>query len=229
MQNLELNFLRLPICGCGACGIDCGGGCGYGCDPCACFQPSFGITGLCGVRYVRFDDDFLNAVQFADPTVPDPAYNGFDYASDTEIFHEISIDNELTGMQLGANMDWCVAPCWTLFWNSQFGVYGNHIEHYQRVFTGGGGVIRFVGDQQPVAVNSSKDDVSFLGEARLGTAYQLSKNCRLTAAWRVVAISGVALVTDQIHSFDNSASVARIDSQGSLIVHGVQVGSEFKF
>ena len=72
VDNIELNFLRLPMsCGCGApvCNSGCGGygdgglggyggcgGCG-GCEQACCCSP-FTMTGLCGVRFLRIDDDF---------------------------------------------------------------------------------------------------------------------------------------------------------------------------
>jgi hypothetical protein len=232
-QNLEVNFLRLPLIGgCGTCGIDCGG---CGCDPCGgecgC-GPKYSLTGLCGVRYMRMDDDFFNAVQFSDPGAvggADGGYDGF-YAGDaeTELFHEINVD-KLVGFQMGANVDYMCTSCWSLFAYSNFGVYNNHMSQYQRVFENGAGEIRFVNDGGDASVRSTKDDIAFLGELRAGMGYQVSCNCRITAAWRAVAISGAALSVNQIRPFDNQEIVSRIDSQGALIMHGLQVGSEFNF
>src|SRR5262249_48110603 len=69
-QNIELNFLRLPLLCCGCSAPSCDSGCGgyglgdYGCGGCGqsgCCQPTcsaFTLTGLCGVRFFRIDDDF---------------------------------------------------------------------------------------------------------------------------------------------------------------------------
>jgi hypothetical protein len=182
---------------------------------------------------MRMDDDFFNAVQFSDPGAvggADGGYDGF-YAGDaeTELFHEINVDNKLVGFQMGANVDYMCTSCWSLFAYSNFGVYNNHMSQYQRVFENGAGEIRFVNDGGDASVRSTKDDIAFLGELRAGMGYQVSCNCRITAAWRAVAISGAALSVNQIRPFDNQEIVSRIDSQGALIMHGLQVGSEFNF
>ena len=65
---------------------------------------------------------------------------------------------------------------------------------------------------------------------RAGGAYAVSCNCRLTLAYRAIALSGVALSVDQIPTvYDNGATVGQIDSNESLILHGVQAGAEFKY
>ena len=92
-QNLELNFLRLPLYT---------GGCG--CDDCC--APAFTLTGLCGVRYFRMDDDFEFGTEWDDGSGP---FNGFDHNSANELYHDIQMENNLVGFQLGANMNYCVA------------------------------------------------------------------------------------------------------------------------
>ena len=79
-------------------------------------------------------------------------------------------------------------------------------------------------------MQSSKDDVAFMGEMMLGGSYNFNCNWRGILAYRAIAISGVALSTDQIpEDFSNEAQVALIDSNGSLIIHGVQVGVECRY
>ena len=60
--------------------------------------------------------------------------------------------------------------------------------------------------------------------------YNFTCNWRGILAYRAVAVSGVALSVDQIpEDFSNSAEVALIDANGSIIIHGVQVGAEYTY
>lgn len=217
-QNVELNFLRLPM----MCG---GSGCGAG--------SSFSLTGLCGVRYVRLDDDFQYATKFIEYDGADwqpAAYSPFDAQSDNELFYNVSVDNHLTGFQFGGLMNYCVACKWNFFCDTNFGLYGNHIVSDQRLWSGGGGTVRFINGQWDAAVSSDKDDVSFMGEMRLGGSYDFNCHWRGVLAYRALAITGVALSTEQMPlDFADAETVGVIDSDSSIIIHGVQAGAEFRY
>jgi hypothetical protein len=210
-QNLELNFLRLPL---------------YtgGCDPCG---PTFAMTGLCGVRWFRVDDDFEFGTEWGDVgTDPD----GWDYNSPNELYHDIQMENNLVGFQLGANMCYSFATRWTAFWDTNFGVYNNYITQYQRMYNGVNGPVQFAQDGRDFSVRSEKNDLAFLGEMRLGGAYGFTESCRGVLAYRAVAITGIALAPDQIQpAYTDWASTALINADGSIIIHGIQTGVEFSY
>ena len=85
-----------------------------------------------------------------------------------------------------------------------------------------------IGRELPV--RSDKDDIAFLGELRLGGSYDITCNWRAVAAYRAVAIAGMATSTDQIpDEFTNAEYVGIIDSDNSMIVHGLQVGAECRY
>jgi hypothetical protein len=241
-SNLELNIIRFPVCEMGCAGgsyAGCdAGGCGeygYGASGCeeSCGPPPFSMYGSCGVRYFRADDDFMYASEFTEWVggAPDqPVYDGFTYDNSNELFYTIEVENHLVGAQAGWTMNYCVACKWNFFCNSNFGLYNNHINHYQRMFTGGDGTVRFIGDGSTFAVRSDKDDIAFLGELRLGGSYDVSCHWRAVAAYRAVAVAGLATSSDQIpDEFTNREYVAIIDSDNSLIVHGLQLGAECRY
>ncbi|WP_442483813.1 BBP7 family outer membrane beta-barrel protein [Aeoliella sp. SH292] len=222
-QNLELNFIRFPVAGCGY-------------DPCC--PPRFTVNGLAGVRFLRLDDDLEYAVSdtvmdgSGTPNPGEPTeYEGFPSDENTTIFHDINVDNQLVGLQLGANMNWLIGCKWSAFCDTQFGIYGNNIDSYQRVYGGGDGMVSWAnGSTNPVVVNSDKTDVSFMTEVRAGMGYQVGCNCRITAAYRLMALTGVALSGEQIPTDWSSRDyVAIIDSNDSLILHGLQTGVEWKY
>ncbi|MEM6655555.1 MAG: BBP7 family outer membrane beta-barrel protein, partial [Planctomycetota bacterium] len=251
-QNLELNLWRFGApscggiacggCGGGGCGATCGTGgcgnqCGYdtcGCAPCAAPQRFF-LSGLAGLRYFRMDETFEQAFSFTDtdtgswPSDPTVYPGGFPKDDPRAIFDEINIDNELLGFQLGCSMNRCVGCKWTLFCDTNFGIYNNNIEKHHCVY-GGSGKATFVNGGYDADIRSSTDEIAFLGEARCGVAYQFSCRARLTAAWRVIAASGIALASEHVQpDFSNIDHVRYIDSHDSLILHGLQAGVEMKF
>jgi hypothetical protein len=241
-QSLELNIIKFPVCNmvCGSgysgCNSGCYGDAGYGASGCEeeCCPSLFTMYGSCGVRYFRVDDDFMYATEFASwsggvsdqPT----GFDGWSYDDDNELFYDIQVENHLVGPQVGWTMNYAYGCKWNFFANSTFGVFNNYIEHDQRMWSGGGGTVRFNQDQSTFNVSSDKDDISFLGELRLGGSYDISCNWRAVAAYRAVAIAGIATSTEQIPSdFTNSEWIAIIDSDSSVIVHGVQVGAECRY
>jgi hypothetical protein len=223
-QNIELNFLRLPMV-CGGCAPTCDTGCG-GCGDCGvgggcgCAQPSCGsaftITGLCGIRFFRIDDDFRFADTFYVQTTGAPGADG-------NIYFDRSVDNLMTGFQWGANMNYCVCCRWNLFCDTDFGIYDNHMRVFQQ-FTDSDG-----GQFNDPTFRSTKDDVAFLGELRIGGAYDISCHWRAVAAYRAVAISGLALSTDLPSDFADHADANHINSDNSVLIHGIQVGFECRY
>ncbi len=245
VQNLELNFWRFgcPVeagcgSGCSSCSTGCASNCGTGCNPCATRRPPrrFFINGLLGVRYMKIDDNMETAFAFTgvdgagDPNAGEPTdYVGFPYDDDNVFFDDLQVDNELIGFQLGCSMNWLVGCKWNFFADSNFGIYGNQADVYNRVYSGGGGTIRYVSDGSDAVVNASKTEVAFLGELRTGVGYQISCNCRLTAAYRIIALSGVALSGEQYLNYTNAELASHIDTNGSLFLHGLQTGVEYKY
>jgi hypothetical protein len=237
-HNVELNFLRIPVCdmgcGSGSCGTnDCGGynacssGYGAGCQTqsCGASAPAFSMAALCGLRYFHIKDSFENASDVYE-------YDGAAWNDTTfvwDIFDDIQMENHLAGFQLGMNMNYCVACKWNLFADSTFGLYNNHMTKYQRVY-GPNGPAQFIQEARDATINSKKDDLSFLGEMRLGGSYDISCNWRAVLAYRAVAITGVALSSGQIASeMSNWAEASRISSDSSIIIHGVQAGVECRY
>jgi Putative beta barrel porin-7 (BBP7) len=158
------------------------------------------------------------------------AYNGFTYDNSNELCYDIDVKNDLVGPQLGWTMDYCCCCRWNVFMNSAFGIFGNHMRQTQRMWSGGGGDVQFANSGESFNVSSNKDDVSFLGELRAGVAYDITCHWRAVAAYRAVAMTGVATSTGQIpDNFSSRAEVAQINSDNSLVVHGVQVGAECRY
>jgi hypothetical protein len=234
VQNFELNLLSGPLCpapsGCDDCGGQTRGGCGlrgrcgrgrYGAN---CGQPQRWQAGwLFGFRYFRFDEGFFLGVDNGDGYL-DYSYNG----GDEEFFHLIDTTNDLYGFQLGLNLNYCITQCLQLDFGSKFGFYANHMTNYQSVFNTTGPA--YVGAAQEFTVNSSRDDIAFLGELRAGAGYKIGDHCRLTGGYRAVAVTNVALPLDQLPEGRTLGSLNyahKIHHDASLILHGAYAGLEF--
>jgi hypothetical protein len=127
-------------------------------------------------------------------------------------------------------MNYVVASRWNAFWDTSFGVYNNYITQSQRMYNPINGNAIFSQDGREANVNSSKNDLAFLGEMRIGGGYLFTPNWRGIIAYRAVALSGVALAPYQIKpEYGNWDQTARIDADGSLIVHGIQAGIECNY
>lgn len=239
-QDLELNIIRFPACE--VCASGCGvNGCG-GCDPCGCnggcgcgAPAAFAMYGSCGVRYFHIDDTFAYDTEFAEwvPGAPGSfdkgSFTKFGFDNSNELCYDVDINNNLIGPQMGWTNNYCCGK-WNLFLNSTFGIFENHMDQVQRMWSGGGGTITFQGTGQSFNVSSHKDDVAFLGELRAGVAYDVTCHWRAVAAYRAIAMTGIATSTGQIpDNFSSRAEVAQINSDNSMVVHGVQVGAECRY
>ena len=204
--------------GCDGCGVGGGcsqGGCGGG--------PRYSLTTLIGARYMRLDEDFMFRTDFENETA-----TTFGFLS-----NNIDVDNHSVGAQLGCNGVYRLGCSgrWALHCNTNVGVYGNHMEVWNRMDAPVGGNVRLAnGGNEPFDFRYEDDDVALVGELRVGSSYQYSCNCRFFSGYRVLGISGVALAFDQIPTANITPNqVSYVDSDGSIFLHGLQAGVEFTY
>jgi hypothetical protein len=226
VQNIEFNMIYRPgcfgACGDGACG---GGACGYGDSGygASCSNP-WSVELLAGIRYFRFED-FLRY-----GGVEGGASFG-DLGGMREAYMQSDVENHLIGFQIGALIDYNVARCWTLYARPKFGIYGNSMNHNFNVRRGDeleNGYNWVTGDTFPARSNGT--DVSFLAEVDLGVRWDYNCHWSAFAAYRAVAVTGVALSDDQFPTaLADIPSIRAIDSNGSLVVHGLVAGLQFQF
>jgi len=227
-QNLELNIIRFPMCstscstGCGcdsgsdACGYNtgCNGGCE---DDCL----GFSMYGSCGVRYFHVADNLLYGSE-------SEVYNSGAWGPDSWLNNNVEVKNDLIGPQVGWTSDYCWHR-WNLFCNSTFGIFDNHQSVWQWMRDENGNYAHYQ-DGSNMNVRSNKDSVAFLGELRVGTAYDFTCHWRGVIAYRALAITGVATSSDQLSNLNtDQATTGLINSDNSIIIHGVEVGAECRY
>ncbi|MCA9120870.1 MAG: BBP7 family outer membrane beta-barrel protein [Planctomycetaceae bacterium] len=206
-QNLELNLWQF----CGSCSA----------DKCGCSRLRH--NWFMGVRYFRFDEGLLFASDANDTQITH---------ENDEIFYNIDIENHLFGFQVGNEAQYCVSNRLSADFGIKLGIFSNQINHISEI-GGNLGIATinngpFLGEEY--YVSSSKNDVAFLGEMNLGVRYCFNCNWTGTVGYRALAITGVALASDQIYpDLRGINDVANIDSSRGLILHGGYAGLEYNW
>ena len=178
-------------------------------------QPNqyFNVSWLAGVRYFRFDESLVfGAVR-----------NGFVYGDPAETaYYGVRVENNLVGFQVGAQANCWMGPRLGLFATPKVGIFNNQISQQQILQLGDG--------TQGFDIQTRKNDVAFLAELSVGLNYMITPRCNAYVGYRAVAISGMALSDDQVPQFlIDTPEIERIESSGSLILHGAMAGVQFNY
>lgn len=170
----------------------------------------FGMSFFSGFRYFRYRDTFeYGAVQagaeFADNNVA------------TQSWYHIRVHNHLIGWQLGGRFQAYVGQRLRFFALPRAGVFANAITQQQDLC-------------MVINLHSSKTDVTLLGQIELGAAYQIFDCCSIFASYRAIAVGGLANADDQVaRTFTSQPDMAQINSSGSLILSGFNMGLQYQF
>lgn len=135
----------------------------------------------------------------------------------TQSGYHIRMRNSLIGWQVGARGHLYLTERLRLFATPRAGIFANAISMDQDLCM----VIR---------LNSTKTDVTLLGQLDIGASFQLFRCCSIFGSYRAMGIAGVANADDQIpRTFDSLPDLAQINSSGSIILHGWNMGIQFQF
>jgi len=207
VHNVELNHWRHMVTG-----------------KCA---PKARISWMCGFRYFNFSEGF----RFRS----DPNDTVFGNQADDGVYYDVDMKNHMLGFQIGGMGEFCVAKRWQLNSTVKLGLFANHMIHSSWLgCDNSAATVNNAGSPYHglhFNVQSTKDDVSLLGEIDLGGRYQLNDCWNLTAGYRAIGVTGIGLATNQVPAyFANIGGVRHIDGNGSLILHGVYyVGAEYNY
>jgi len=180
---------------------------------------------LVGVRFFSFRDHLLFGAE-------ETGGNGAFGDEDDEIYYNIDITNHLVGAQLGFSGAYAVSCQCSLDYGVKLGLFGNQISHTSEI--GGSQGVATINNGPNAGldffVQNTKKDVAFLGEANLGVSWRFGNCWSAKVGYRAVAVTGVALPTNQIyHDLRGIQDVRWVDSNGSLILHGGYARAEYRF
>ena len=172
------------------------------------------VMGLGGFRYLRFDETLLYSTATPGNNIGANAATGNYYTQ---------VVNDLFGGQVGARVQLAATRRLRFYAMPKVGILENNIRKNVIVSRGDG----------PVGLNLSswKTDVSMLGQLDFGAAFQFTPRLSAHFSYRGVGVTNVALADNQYDmlSMQDTAGVARVNSNGSLILHGMVSGLQFEF
>jgi hypothetical protein len=177
--------------------------------PVCCCGERLRVSALTGFRYFRFTEDFRFSPE------------------DASTF-AIEVENNLIGWQVGSRADYRVTCGLSAFADVRFGIYYNDIENRATLQDASG---IYANDQfgNYWNISSHRDDFSTLAQLDLGGRWQVNCNWSVYAGYRLVAVSGVALSTEQIPFYvADYENLKSVDNNGHLFLHGAFAGVEFK-
>ncbi|MEX0794506.1 MAG: BBP7 family outer membrane beta-barrel protein, partial [Pirellulaceae bacterium] len=182
----------------------------------------FNVGMVGGLRFFRFSD----GMQFSSNTDAATFVGGAD-----EIHYGIDADNNLFGAQLGMLTNY-THRSWDFYGGAKVGLFGNYIDHQSRIYGTQGNAVIVNGaspnNGREFDVSGSRTALSFLCELDLGASYQVTQRFSVRGGYRAVALTGMALSTDQIpQNFEDLGVVASTQASSSVILHGAYFGGEF--
>jgi len=170
------------------------------------------ITWLAGFRWVEWDDRMnVTATDFDEFSGQVDAATG----------------NNLYGGQIGADMRlWNTEGLVRVDGIAKAGVFYNHAA-YQRTDAN---LIDPDGFVEPVgSVSATDDTVSFMGEVGVNASVSITRWLAWRAGYSVFWLSGVATAPQQFAATDLVESTGSVNTNGSVLLHGVTTGLEARW
>jgi hypothetical protein len=198
-QNVEINYIKYLL------GNPCTGG-GCGCSP-------YNFAVLTGFRYIRFEDNI--------------GFSSFQQ-NGTCVSLDSGVTNQLFGWQVGALFTHNCTEKFSWFASPKVGIYGNDTSMYARSYNHAGQVGTFDLSGRAYDLSNDKCDVAMVGSLDLGVNYRIGCHWSLTAGYRMVGITGLALADDQVPAYLAAEGDWKdIKSSGGTIFHGAFFGATF--
>jgi len=166
-----------------------------------------------GVRWFQFQDGLHYSAQDA--------------------YYKTDVKNDLWGIQTGAIGHWSMNPRWSLWSNLNGGVYNNHGQFQTSAGNNSGlATIAAPGSPNGTIYNfaSTNNSTAFLGETTTGLGWHFGRGWTANIGYRILGASGLAAAQSQIpNDFRVPSQAASIQSNDSLILHGLTLGATYNF
>ena len=208
-QNLELNFIRFPVCNTGCSTGSCGGydacGCNGGCNAAtAAATTAAASVSRCTARAACVTSMSTTTSCMAPSSDQGGATSHvrwFRLRQRQRVVPQHSTSRTASSARKlagPATTAWASGTCSATARSASSTTtraFGNGCQD-------GAGTLGHLhpGRLELTTFRSSKDSVAFLGELRVGTAYDISCHWRAVLAYRAVAITGLATASDQLQN-----------------------------
>lgn len=176
------------------------------------------ITWIAGFRWVQWNEQTTANYVFANPT-PDDLGSGSVTAG---------TGNDLYGGQIGVDaLLWDRGGPWKVSGLAKGGLFYNVASQNSTA-----GFVPLPGFGPPYTlpkVSAAKDDVAFCGEVGLTSTYWLTPWLSWRAGYSLFWLSGVAVAPEQFPLANYGAGTTTINTNGSVLLHGVTTGLEARW
>lgn len=217
LHSAELNL----VCCCGCCST-CGGSEHKGCSKEDCGDCNIHcrtVEWLVGFRYLNLNEKLsIYAERDQVPT-------GGGSPLTEQGLYDIRTSNNLFGAQFGGRIrSWRKRLGWEA--TGKAGIFGNDAQQEQFVLDYPDNPESF--PLRPLT-SAARGQVAFVGEMNLTGIYRLNDVWNLRAGYNVLWIADVALATNQLDFRGTLPAGDRLNSCGSLFLHGVSCGVEARW
>jgi Putative beta barrel porin-7 (BBP7) len=161
-----------------------------------------------GFRYLRIDDDLMIAARRAEE-------GGNEHGS-----YDVDAANNLYGGQVGVRLRRCCG-LWSLEGTAKAGLYYNHADQSQTVTDFPNFRVR--------DTSSNDDNLAFLAELNASVIRQVADHCYVRAGYNLILIDGIALAPHQLDFTLTGTSGTATKTSGTMLLHGVNIGVEFRW
>lgn len=176
------------------------------------------ITWIAGFRWVQWNEQMTASYAFANPT-PDDIGSGSVTAG---------TGNDLYGGQIGIDaVLWDRGGSWQVNGLGKAGAYYNVA--YQNSTAGFVPLPGFGPPYDLPMVSASDDVVAFFGEVGLNSTYWLKSWLAWRVGYSLFWLDGVAVASQQFPLANYGAGTTSINTNGSVLLHGVTTGLEARW
>ena len=140
---------------------------------------------------------------------------------------DTNVGNNLYGGQVGADMRlWNRGGNWRINGIGKAGIFYNSAS-FQRSTAG---FVTATGDDYPLGtVAATADQTAFFGEVGLNSTYWITNWLAWRAGYTVMWAAGVAVAPEQFPLNSFGDGTASINTNGSVLLHGVTTGIEARW
>jgi hypothetical protein len=136
--------------------------------------------------------------------------------------YEISTNNNSFGAQIGNRVRHSRGR-WSWEGTGKAGIFGNAAEQHSD------SIVDFPGIVVRPGRSESTGNVAFVGDLNLTAIYQINSVWGARLGYNLIWIEGVALAPDQLDFTSTTTSGSGIDSDGGVLLHGVNAGFEARW
>ena len=140
-------------------------------------------------------------------------------------------DNHLFGVQVGALLNWQPQKQLEIHTGVRFGIFANSIDHHLHIQGPDG--FAYAGTPelaQELNYTLQSSTAATLGQFDFGVTHHSSERIRLTMGYRIVAVTGLSLISNQLpQDLAELAVSPRVQPHATMMLHGAYAGVEADF